>query len=157
MEVISERCKSSKTNEYVLIIFLSLIAGLFFYASITHWGINTKSPAFWISCVLILFILLYIFTPLFSETNIKEIRVNPKEIQIDYRKNKTEILNYKNISKISSEKVRIQSPRGYLTDGYFVTTLYLKNGKDVRISQREFENYRQIIASIGHNLRNYNF
>lgn len=144
MKVVSEAYKSNRIYKYIFYVFVFTIIGSLIYGLIRPWDIDTKSISFWLSCLFILFVLLFFFTSYFSEETIKEIRVNSNKIEVDYLKNKSLDLDYSDITKISTVRVRHLGKSGYISDGYFVTTIHLKSGKEINISQAEFENYRKI-------------
>lgn len=154
MQVVSEAYKSNRIFKYVIYIFIFTINGSLFYGSFRPWGLDTTSISFWLGCSLAILILLYLFTPVFSEDTVKEIRVSTDKIEVDYLNHKSVVFSYPDISKISSIRIRQQGKAGFISDGYLVTTIHLKNGIEINISQAEFENYREIVAAVEYNLRN---
>jgi hypothetical protein len=154
MEVVSVAYKSNRVFKYVFYIFIFTIIGSLLYGSYRPWGLDTSSISFWLGSSITILILLYLFTPIFSEDTVKEIRVSSTKIEADYLKNKSVVFSYSDISKISSIRIRQQGKAGFISDGYLVTTIHLKNGIEINISQAEIENYREIVAAVEYNLRN---
>lgn len=154
MEVVSKTYKSNRINKYVFLVFIFTIIISLFYEAIRPWGVDTTSISFWLGCSLAILILLYLFTPIFSEDAVKEIRVSLNKIEVEYLKNKSVVFCYPDISKISSIRIRQEGKVGFISDGYLVTTIHLKNGIEINISQAEFENYKEIVAAVGQNLSN---
>lgn len=153
MKIESVPRKSNKTDKYLFLIFTLIITGLLLNASIRPWGLDTKSLTFWLFCAFSILILLFWLTPFFSEKTIKKITVSPEKIIVEFFKKNTIYFYYHDISKISSNRIKQEVRSGYVSEGFLITCIQLKNGNEIFISEADFENYRELIAAIGVNFK----
>ena len=60
---------------------------------------------------------------------------------------------FSDLVSIDREKIRQQTSRGFITDGYHFSILTFKNNKGLIISPDDFENYSELMFSITRNFQ----
>jgi len=131
--------------------------GIFLFLSIatfcTYGFANpekTPSQLLVIACVALAF-LIYIAIDLLKifSLEITEKGIEKKSLVFKTKRH----IPFTSILSIGKQKIRSRNTRGYISDGFTVSVLKLKNGENLIISPDSFENYQEIIEAIELNLQ----
>lgn len=98
----------------------------------------------------VVFLTLSIFFHIRTLRSVNEITVSEKGITTTTLvSHKVEFIPYSSIVKVQTERVSgSDSDGGQITTGYFESTVFLENGKELLISPDYFDNYPQLIVAI---------
>ncbi len=76
--------------------------------------------------------------------------------KISFLSDKKEFIDFSEIESVSLNRIDgLQTRAGYISEGYYESTVLLKSHKEVLISPDWFENYRDLIVTLSENLTNY--
>ena len=102
-----------------------------------------------------LLVLLYISTDLFKIYSLTITKSGIEKVQVIT--NQKQLILFIDIISIERKKYRIKSSGRYITDGYHVSVIKLKNGEILTISPDNFQNYQDIMSAIKNNSEDITF
>jgi hypothetical protein len=137
--------------------FLFLVFILLFCFCLKGMLYNSGDVAtlFSILIFIMLLFLLYISTDLFKIYSLTITKIGIEKVQVIT--NQKQLILFIDIISIEKKKYRIKSSGRYITDGYHVSVIKLKNGEILTISPDNFENYQEIMSAIKNNSEDITF
>lgn len=132
------------------LIRINILFFIFDFFCLSSFFNSFRTENFQVILGSIIFLALSLFFHIRKLSSVNEIIVLEKGIQrTTLASHKAEFIPFSAMVNIQTERIQgSYSDAGQITTGYFESTIFLENGKELLISPDQYDNYQEIVVAI---------